>query len=299
MQDYKVSEQDDKAFQKLDWIKKVKTIFTIGSISGIAAILGHVTPIWFDYSKSIEDRLTQARHQILSAESEERSHGVTAMANILQAAPRKQWEIVETLQISLHKHAPVGKELNKTKKELPPPDVKEAINIIKNREPKNDNNGKNQQEERIINLAGLNLYGTDLQNAQLPKCSLNGSDLTNVSLGKANLEKAYLIKTYFLGAGLYKTNLAEAHLNGATLRAAKLIEANLAKANLVGTDLRKSNLEGANLEKANLEKANLEGANLKGANLVGANFTNQQIKKAHNWHLAKYEPGRWEKLKRN
>jgi uncharacterized protein YjbI with pentapeptide repeats len=271
----------------LDWIREnAKTISeTARIIFGGGGILG----LWVAYDGHMNGRLEVAKRQILSSQTQERSQGVIAMGNILKAAPHKQWEIVLTLQASIRHNAPVEKELNKKNKKTAPPDVIDAINIIKNRDHNNDNHGKNQQEERIVNLAGLNLYGTDLQNGQLPKCSLNSSDLTNVTLGKANLEKAYLIKTYLLGAGLYQTNLAEAHLNGAILRGANLIETNLAKANLVGADLRKSNLEGANLEGANLEKANL----------VGAIFTNQQIKKARNWRLAKYEPGRWEKLKRN
>jgi hypothetical protein len=289
-----------------DWIKKGQTIAstiapTIGGIASkgqtIAAIIGGIGSVfaaWTAYNGYIEGRLAAAKSQILSPQSQERSQGVIDMPNILKAAPHKQWEIVGILESSIRKHSPVPKELNKNNKKPAPPDVVDAINVIKNRDPKNDNHGKNQKEERIINLAGLNLMGTDLEDAQLPRCSLNGSDLTNVSLKKANLEKAYLKKTYFLAAGLYKTNLFEAQLDGANLRAASLKEANLARANLVGANLSRSDLEGANLEGANLEKANLEGANL-----IEAKFTNEQIKKARNWHLAKYDEGRLEKLKRS
>lgn len=71
----------------------------------------------------------------------------------------------------------------------------------------------------------------------------------------------------------------------------QLTPVNLSALNLTEVNFSGSDLTDISLKNADLKEANFEGANLNRANLEGArNLTPEQIKKARNWKLAKYEP---------
>jgi uncharacterized protein YjbI with pentapeptide repeats len=92
----------------------------------------------------------------------------------------------------------------------------------------------------------------------------------------------------------------EVKLRGAKLQQANIQNAYLRKADLRNADLTNAILEGADLREANLREsvinANLQDANLEDADLLFADFssaiglTADQIQKAKNWKLAKYNP---------
>jgi Pentapeptide repeats (8 copies) len=214
---------------------------------------------------STKERFLKATEQMGSQDATARDAAIVTIASIFKDSPENQWSSLTILSNLIRTKSPTSEEKNKllkNRKEAPE-EVKTALIIIKNRDPKNDNIGRGQkEEERIINLTKSNLFGTDLQNAQLPNADLSGSDLTNVFLSGAHLEGAFLRKTYLRGSGL-----SNAHLNGA--------------------NLREADLGGADLSQAILTDANLKGANLSNADLTGATITNEQIKQTCNWESAK------------
>jgi Pentapeptide repeats (8 copies) len=218
----------------------------------------------------INKRFDTAISGIGNQDRDIRSSAIISMKQIMKESPEKQWDIVLRLTRLIRDKSKAPKRLDiiLEQREKAPSDVQEAIVVIKERDPNQDNNGKVQQEEkRIINLSKVNLYGTDLQNAHLPKADLSGSDLTNRDLKNSDLTEVLFRWTY--------------------LRGASLSEANLTNANLTHADLG-----GAVLKSTNLTGADLKGANLKGANLTTAKFTDKQIEQTCNWEQAIYAEGK-------
>ena len=87
---------------------------------------------------------------------------------------------------------------------------------------------------------------------------------------------------------LYGINLYGANLDSANLSRANLTFANLYGANLTGANLTRASLDSADLDRANLAGADLDRANLTRADLRETQgLTEAQLKRAHNWQLAK------------
>jgi Pentapeptide repeats (8 copies) len=233
-------------------------------IGGVLTLLGVVYAANLLQKSSINERLSKSIEQMGSQDNTVRDGAIVTIESIFKNSPENQWSSLTILANLIRTKSPTLEEKNKllkNRKEAPQ-EVKTALIVIKNRDPKNDNIGRGQkEEERIINLTKSNLFGTDLQNAQLPNADLSGSDLTNVFLSGAHLEGAFLRETYLRGSGL-----SNAHLNGANLRGA--------------------DLGGADLSQAILTDANLKGANLNNADLTGATITKEQIKQTCNWESA-------------
>jgi Pentapeptide repeats (8 copies)/Trypsin-like peptidase domain len=192
----------------------------------------------------------EANNEINSEDEKIRISGIEKMEKIFNDSKEKQWTIVRALARSITTKHPAPKPLNRINNQTKPAeDTNKSLSIIK--KPKVEN-GKKLNE--IITLKESNFYDVDLSEAQLPNVDFNRSYLYQSNLSNANLKNA--------------------HFNGAYLRGASLKEADLTEADLEGADLLKANLEGANLFKVNLE---------------GANFTDEQIKQACNWNLARYD----------
>ncbi|WP_244945036.1 pentapeptide repeat-containing protein [Nostoc sphaeroides] len=155
-------------------------------------------------------------------------------------------------------------------------------------------------------LTNTNLTYAELGCADLTNANLTRANLTNADLTLANLKNARLIDANFEGAYLIGADLTGADFKGANLKDATLSINNLpdvstppdmtvsgkfgraigrAIANSIGVDdTALTALIGIN------KSANLLGANPSGANLSGAkNLTPDQVKKAKNWELAKYD----------
>lgn len=98
-------------------------------------------------------------------------------------------------------------------------------------------NGKGQDFDGLLNLAGLNLTGANLENA-----SFLGSTLKEATLQGANLT----------GANLILANLNHANLQGANLTNAKLVQTQLDHA-----DLTHATLTGATIEEWGITTATL------------------------------------------
>jgi Pentapeptide repeats (8 copies) len=273
-----ISTSPDKTITFVSVLKKKPIIAAI--IAGFAVIAGAIinssipaiTAIIKQHGDSeieIEKRWLESKKQIENKNSSVKIAGIIDMERIVKDSPGRQWDMVRILTNSIHLSSPAPKNKNillKDRKEASL-EVKQAIEVIKNRNPENDNVGKGQREaERIINLTNDNLFGTDLEEAQLPRADLSRSDLTNIVLSKSNLRGAFLRETYLRGA------------------------------DLSGVDLAGADLQKADLMTAILKGANLTGANLKGTKLKENDLTDEQIKKSCNWELAEDDTGRLEQL---
>jgi hypothetical protein len=243
-----------------------------GTVLGvIAAAIGLATVIITQLGNRIppivetEARFKVAREQINSVNIKAKHDGIKYMEELTRSDPRIQWQVVKELSYLIRTQSPAPSKLNiqTEHKKKAPEYIAMAVEVLKNRNPDNDNKGKQQErEQRIINLKKVNLLDTDLEQAQLPQADLSHSDLTNVVLTNANLKGAFLRGTY---------------LRGASLRGVNLI--------------------GAQLQKADLFTAVLKDADLSGADLTGANFTPEQIRQARNWDRAIDKTGKLAKIK--
>jgi hypothetical protein len=226
-----------------------------GMVSGaIAAVIAGICTYSVSSNTIKEERFLKATELIGHENPNVRSAGIIVMNQVMEDSPEKQWKIVEILTnlIAINSEDPKNKG-----KKTASSEVKIAINVIKKRDFSKDNrDGKQGREPRIINLADAFLVGTDFQYADLHNTSFNRSILSGVSFLAAELPDGHFIGTTFIG----------------------------------------SELKGANLKNAKLTDANLENADLEGATLIGADFTEKQIKKACNWHLAIYDAEGLKKL---
>jgi Pentapeptide repeats (8 copies) len=195
--------------------------------------------------------------------------------NIIAESPKKQWLTVKALASSITTYPLVnGKSAIKEKKN----GIQMALNILKSRNPEDDNKGKTTKEgSRIIGLVKTNLRDYDLSNGQFPNAAFNKSILDNATLTGANLKGSYL--------------------SGSSLKGANLKNVDLSKAEVRGTDLSGSDLSGANLADSDLMKTDFHRANLKNVNLTGSNITEQQILQSCNWRLTEDNNGKIEDLK--
>lgn len=156
--------------------------------------------------------------------------------------------------------------------------------------------GRRNSYARIQALQDLNEESISLRGLDAPKADLREINLRKAMLLNANLQKADLLEANLQKADLRAANLQRANLQRANLQKADLRGANLVEANLLGADLENVNLKAADLKDAKLRAANLKGANLLGANLQGTDLriaeslTVEQIKVAHNWADALYDP---------
>ncbi|MCX5812221.1 MAG: pentapeptide repeat-containing protein [Proteobacteria bacterium] len=150
------------------------------------------------------------------------------------------------------------------------------------------NKWREQNQDKQIDLRGVNLEKANLndinfsharlEGANLSFAQLEGADFTHANLRGANLSHAHLKKAHFAFAHLEQTVLLFANMRGADLRGANLHSASLEDAYLQNSDLSHAHLENAmlayaNFKNAHLVDANLKGASLKSVNLEGANVS--------------------------
>jgi BTB/POZ domain-containing protein KCTD9 len=167
-----------------------------------------------------------------------------------------------------------------------------------------------------VSLQGLDANGANLERIKLQNANLSYANLSYAILWGTNLSYADLGNTKLSNANLSYANLSYANLNDADLGHAilgaanlintKFLNANLTNANLWGTNLSNADLGNTNLNSADLWSTNLTNADLQRTNLTNAiidcsdkfctnfkgtkNITPEQIKKAHNWESACYDP---------
>jgi uncharacterized protein YjbI with pentapeptide repeats len=229
--------------------------------------------------KEVREKFSKAMENINSNDNQVRQSAIRGIGitwnDILKKTPEKQWEIVEALASSITTYPKFsGKSDIRNKQQS----IQMALNILKSRNPEDDNNGKMGREgSRIIGLAKTNLQNYDFSNGQFPNASFDKSNLENATLTGANLKGSYFIGSSLKGAGMKNVDLSEAHVKGTDLSGADLSNANLADSNLWKTDFR--------------------GANLKNVNLTGSNITDKQIMQSCNWRSAIENNGRIEDLK--
>ncbi len=161
-------------------------------------------------------------------------------------------------------------------------------------------------------LEDANLLDARLEGAYLILANLEAANLQATHMEGAKLMAAHLERSNLLDARLEKAELGGAHLEGAILRGAELTAANLRRAHLEGANLSQAFMERAMLMAAHLERATLCEANLEGAYLYEAHFegadlsdaclerasglTVEQVKAAHNWASARFDPEFRQKL---
>jgi uncharacterized protein YjbI with pentapeptide repeats len=142
-----------------------------------------------------------------------------------------------------------------------------------------------EQVENIIEEArqqdkALNLSGVDLSRADLNQLDLVGADLSAANLTEAYLHRAFLREANLQKSSLIRADLIQADLIRANLNEADLSEAYLSGAHLGGADLSQAHLGGVDLSTANLSLANLSGANLRGADLRGTDLSKARLPQA-------------------
>ncbi|MEA5621164.1 pentapeptide repeat-containing protein [Cronbergia sp. UHCC 0137] len=240
--------------------------------------------------KQITERFSKAIELLGNQQIEVKLGGIYALEQIAKDSPEKyHWTIMEVLTAFVRENAPLKKEEEAEKEEIPKLriDIQAALTVIGRR------NCENEQENQRLDLSKIDIRGANLYKANLEGANFTLSNLQGVSLFEADLQKAllfgiklqnaYLNNANFQDVDIAKANLQEADLSNANLQGADLNKANLQdvvlyRANLQGANLNKANLQDAFLGEANLQEANFNQANLKGANLERSkNIQNQQI----------------------
>ncbi len=229
--------------------------------------------------KDIRDTSSKAIDNINSRDIHSRNSAIRNIENnwkdIIAESSEKQWLTVKALASSITTYPLVdGTSATKEKKN----GIQMALNILKSRNPEDDNKGKMAEEgPRIIGLVKTNLRDYDLSNAKFPNAAFNQSILDNAMLTGANLKGSYL--------------------SGSSLKGANLKNVDLSKAEVRGTDLSGADLSGANLADSDLTKTDFHRANLKNVDLTGSNITEQQILQSCNWRSAEDNSGKINDLK--
>jgi uncharacterized protein YjbI with pentapeptide repeats len=148
------------------------------------------------------------------------------------------------------------------------------------------------------NLNRANLQGAKLEKADLSGADLSGTNLLNVDLSETRLDRVIVDdKTKYDAKYKEKFNQARrlqlkpnAKLKGKDLTGFDLKGRKLTGITLEDVDLRNADLSHADLTNATLTNVNLRNANLRNANLRNAKgLTVEQVIKAKNWELAKYD----------
>jgi hypothetical protein len=224
---------------------------------------------------SIILRLSQATTKLQSKNSGERIAASREMEMIFKESQKDRWVIVSTIAASITANSIILKPSNANKKI--PLDIQTALDIIKIRNPEDDNYDKSPTEDRIVGLSDANLSGADLEKGKFPGAAFNRSILNDANFRETNLKGAYFTGSQLIGADFTNADLSGASLydkNGHTrtdLTIALLDNTNLNGANLTGVRFFKDKLKGSALKKAKSD-------------------TEQKIKKACNWNLAIYDP---------
>jgi hypothetical protein len=147
------------------------------------------------------------------------------MGELMNKHPDKQWLIVNHLSNLVRENRPklVCNKLH-YEKDSAPSDVKEAILLIKRRDPNKDSK-PSKQEKVNIDLRRANLHRTDLEYAEFNGTDLSNSDLYGTSLQNAKLNESILRETCLISAGLQNADLTNADLTKANLTDADLTDA--------------------------------------------------------------------------
>jgi hypothetical protein len=206
---------------------KSKKNFKLGEavLSGmLAAFLGSWANFFIsenaghrELRKAVEERFLTSAKLIGDKNINVRSASIIGMKGIFKDSEDKQWEIVQILASLIRVNSQSVTHPSSSKIEVVPVDVKMALDVIKSRDPKKDNTGKKEDQDRIINLTGAKLYGADLEYSQLPKADFSDADLTRVNLSNADLTGSFLRRTNLTAAILDKTILKGANIKGAIL----------------------------------------------------------------------------------
>ena len=270
----------DKNREENTW-KRIEQLFgPKGIVAGLMAIIAGAIGVYNLINPSIEDKLIEADNAINTGNL---AKGVTILQGINDFQD-SQWRVVKMLAkgITMKSHAP--DPLN-VKSVIPvPPEVKEALDIIKGRTLENDRKDKLYKSgNTAIDLRKTNLHNIDFIKANLANINLSQSSLLFTNLSGADLKGAYLRGTY----------LRSANLIGADLENVRF-DSNLQdkKGHIVRTDFIEAELLNANLNNADFYEVKFFGDNLNKAELAKAKLnTKRKIKGACNWHLAKrYSP---------
>jgi hypothetical protein len=222
----------------------------------------------------ITDRYTAAIEQLgamkesaagKEANIEVRLGAIYALERIAWDSPRDHWTIMEVLTAYIRENTPAKPGLPEQNesdpKRKPHAEIQAILNVLKRR------NNSIEREDQTLNL--------------------NLTDLRGVDLFAAPLDRADLSKSQ-----MQRANLTKAQLQGANLTEARLQQAYLIEAKLQGANLGEAQLQEANLYKAQLQWANLYKAELQSAKYISV----EQIKRAHGWERAHYEPSFRRKL---
>ncbi len=224
-----------------------RAIVFVGILGIIIAII-NITPgiigIIFNGEKEklFNEKYSKSMDLIIGKDNiSSRVKGIEIMGELMDKYPDKQWSIVNSLSNLVRENKPhlVCNKLH-YEKDSAPLDVKEAILLIKRRDPSKDS--KPSKKEKInIDLRRANLHRTDLEYAEFNGTDLSNSDLYGTSLQDAKLNGSILRGTCLMSAGLQNADLTNADLTQAILTQAILTDADLTGAKgLSYEQLRKS-----------------------------------------------------------
>ncbi|WP_413175037.1 pentapeptide repeat-containing protein [Anabaena azotica] len=244
--------------------------------------------------KQITERFSKAIELLGNQQIEVKLGGIYALEQIAKDSPEKyHWTIMEVLTAFVRENAPLKKEEEGEKGEIPKLriDIQAALTVIGRR------NCENEKENQRLDLSKIDFKKANLNKAHLKGANFKGANLRGAYLVEANLKGAYFRGANLQGAHLTGAKLQGADLIGVRLQGAELVEANMQEAYLSGAylqgaslqeaDLQGAYLNGANLQEAylnevNLEKVQLHGSELEGADIRGAkNLTLEQIESAN------------------
>lgn len=204
--------------------------------------------------KQITERFSKAIELLGNKEIEVKLGGIYALEQIAKDSPEKyHWTIMEILTAFVRENAPLKKEEEGEKGEIPKPrtDIQAALTVIGRR------NCENEKENKSLDLSCINIRRANLYEANLERVNFIYSKLDLVSLSKAKLRYVCLY-----GSSLKLVNFEAAYLQEVNLSRANLFRANLSRANLYGANLYGANFSGADLSGVkNLEQEQIEVAN--------------------------------------
>jgi uncharacterized protein YjbI with pentapeptide repeats len=172
--------------------------------------------------------------------------------------------------------------------------------------PYEDPQSENDEEnERAINLQGVQLMGANLRRANLSGAKLMDGDLRGANLDRAELgfadlegatlndatarwarvQHAHMVRTRLVSAKLQYADLIGSDLSGALCKDANLTGAWLSYCDLSNADFAGAHLSGAHLNYARLVETKLAGADLTGAFVYGIAAWNLSMENATQFDL--------------
>ncbi|MBD2295558.1 pentapeptide repeat-containing protein [Anabaena sphaerica FACHB-251] len=216
--------------------------------------------------KQITERFSKAIELLGNKEIEIKLGGIYALEQIARDAPEKyHWTVMEVLTAFVRENAPLKKEEEGEKEEIPKlrVDIQAALTVIGRR------NCENEQENQRLNLTFIDIREANLDRANLKRVDLYCSNLDLASFQEASLQDVSLWNSSLQWVNFSEAILQKVNLAGANLCQAKLNKATLQESfPLAGTNLHLTNLFQANLQQVDLSGAkNLELTQIEKANI--------------------------------